>query len=282
MTPASIDIRPFEHPASGLVRTSTLYQPAEAAGSPRCVVVVVHGLFVDRTMPEIVRFCRGLAHAYDVVSVDMRGHGDAPGAFTWGREEHRDLADLVAFLRALYAGVGVVGFSFGGDVAIFSAALSKARLDGAIPDAICTVGAPAHLDLWRYRLRLEGSLRHVRMALRRRHRRFVPGWPHLRWRRAVDVVGGVSPVPLMILHGTSDWLVHPDQAAALFAAAGPPKELVMIEGALHAEFIIAQNPDLLLDPIQRFFGTWLSALSARSADPGGALPGDVSLRRDRS
>ena len=92
----------------------------------------------------------------------------------------------------------------------------------------------------------------------------------------MDVVAGVSPVPLMILHGTSDWLVHPDQAAALFAAAGPPKELVMIDGALHAEFIVAQDPDLLLAPIGRFFGVWLSA------GPGGAPSGDVSLTRGGS
>jgi pimeloyl-ACP methyl ester carboxylesterase len=276
MIPGSIDVRPFEHPSSGRVRTGTLYRSTATADSSRAAVIVVHGLFVDRTMPEIVEFCRRLAATCDVVSVDMRGHGEAPGAFTWGREEHRDLADLVAFLRALYGAVGVVGFSFGGDVAIFSAALSKDRHDDAVPDAICTVGAPAHLDLWRYRLRLRGSLRHLRMVLRRRRRRFVPGWPHLRWKRAVDVVAGVSPVPLMILHGTSDWLVHPDQAAELFAAAGPPRELVMIEGGLHAEFIVAQDPDLLLIPITRFFGVWLAP------DPGRASPGDVSLRREGS
>lgn len=239
-------------------------------------MVVVHGLFVDRRLHEIDLFCRRLAEGFDVISVDMRGHGDHPGAFTWGREEHKDLADLLAFLRALYPSVGVVGFSFGGDVAMFSAALSRHREDGARPDAICTVGAPAHLDLWRFRIRPLGWLRHLKMILRRKRGRFVPGWPHLRWNRAVDVVAGVSPVPLLILHGERDWLVHPDQARQLFEAARPPKELVFLPGGMHAEYIVAQDPDLLVNPVRLFLNRWL--LAPRTGSP----TGDVSLRREGS
>ena len=275
MSDATIHSRPFEYPASGQVRTGTLYHASDASSPPRSAVVVVHGLFVNSAMPEIDQFSRRVASRFDVVTIDMRGHGRAPGPFTWGRQEKDDLADLVVFLRALHPSVGVVGFSFGGDVAIFSAALSSRRQEGGLPDALCTVGSPAHLDLWAYRVRWCGWAHFKRILLRRRGR-FAPGWPHLRWRRAVDVVSGVSPAPLLILHGERDWLVHPRQGRQLYDAASQPKQLIMIPGVTHAEFIMDDAPELLVKPVLTFLEEHLSG-------PVPTSPADVevSLTRDR-
>ena len=115
------------------------------------------------------------------------------------------------------------------------------------------------------------------MILRRKRRKFAPGWPRLRWRRAVDMVGSLSPVPLLILHGERDWLVHPGQARQLYEAAGPPKELVILPGVAHAEYIMAQNPGLLVSTVREFFERELSG-----SDRELAAPGDVSLTRGRS
>jgi len=279
MSDAAIHSRPFEYPASGRVRTGTLFQSSRDGTAPRPAVVVVHGLFVNRSLPEIDLFCRRLAEAFDVVSVDMRGHGEGPGLFTWGREEQADLADLIRFLRALHPSIGVAGFSFGGDVAIFSVALARQRQDAVLPDAVCTIGAPAHLDLWRYRLRPLGWAAHVKMILRHGRRRFVPGWPRLRWRRAVDLVGAVSPIPLLIIHGEADWLVHPAQASQLYAAAGPPKDLILLPGLAHAEQMMAQDPDALVRPVMEFFTRALAGAAPVTA--GGGSP-EVSFTRDRS
>ena len=110
MPPETVVSRPFDYPAASRVRTGTLYESPEADGSGRFAVVVIHGLFAHRGLSEIELVCRRLAEDLDVVSVDLRGHGDAPGFFTWGREESRDLADLVSYLHLLYRGVGVLGF----------------------------------------------------------------------------------------------------------------------------------------------------------------------------
>jgi pimeloyl-ACP methyl ester carboxylesterase len=275
--PGAVLTRPFDYPASGQVRTGTLYQsglPEVSGGVARSIVVVVHGLFAHRGLREIDLFCRRLAGTFDLLAVDMRGHGKGQGVFTWGVGEHRDLADLIAFLRGLYPAVGVAGFSFGGCVAIFSAALARDRVDGARPDALCTIGTPAHLNLLRLGFNPVLLLAHLGMLLRRRRVRFVPGRPRLGWRRAVDLVAAVSPVPLLILHGTRDWLVNSDHARQLYEAAGPPRKLLMIEGGAHAEYMIAQDPELLAPLVAGFF--------AASLQGGSAPAAEVSLRRDRS
>jgi fermentation-respiration switch protein FrsA (DUF1100 family) len=188
--------------------------------------------------------------------------------------EQRDLADLIVFLKVLHPAVGVVGFSFGGCVAIFAAALARDRSDGARPDAICTIGAPAHLSLPGLRFRPALFVRHIGMLLRRRRGRFVPGWPRLGWKRAVDLVGAVSPAPLLILHGTHDWLVHPDHARQLYEAARPPRRIVLIEGGAHAEYLIAQDPRMIVEPVIEFFAASLQQSPAPAAG--------ISFRRDRS
>jgi pimeloyl-ACP methyl ester carboxylesterase len=187
--------------------------------------------------------------------------------------EHRDLADLIAYLRCLHPAVGVVGFSFGGCVAIFAAALAGGRSDGARPDAICTVGTPAHMDLLGLGFRPVLFARHIGMVLRRRRGRFVPGRPRLGWKRAVDLVGAVS-APLLILHGTRDWLVDPDHARQLYEAARPPRQIVLIEGGAHAEYLITQDLQRIAGPVTGFFAAGLQQRPA----PGAG----ISFTRDRS
>jgi fermentation-respiration switch protein FrsA (DUF1100 family) len=50
---------------------------------------------------------------------------------------------------------------------------------------------------------------------------------------AMDFVSGVSPIPLLLVHGAEDELVPVKQAQALFDAAGEPKGLVMLPCAEH-------------------------------------------------
>lgn len=269
--------RDFDYPAGGRVRTGTFYSKDSHVGpNSRSCVVVVHGLTASRRLPEIDRFCEILASRFDVVAIDMRGHGDSTDRFTWGREEHQDLAELVRFLRPLHPAIGVVGFSIGGFIAIASAALVAQGMESGRPDAICTVSAPAHLEFWRYRFGLRGSVDHMSMLFRRRRRGLRPGWPGLRWARADRLATRVSPVPLLVVHGDRDWLVHPGQGRAIYEAARDPRELVMIPDGLHAEYIVAQDPELLARPSIAFFERTLGGVPSERSAP------EISLTRDRS
>jgi fermentation-respiration switch protein FrsA (DUF1100 family) len=76
-----------------------------------------------------------------------------------------------------------------------------------------------------------------------------------RGRRATlgNVVGRIAPVPLLIAHGTADWLIPASHARTLIARAGDPKELFLLEGALHAENILVDDPEPLIRRLAVFF-----------------------------
>ena len=76
----------------------------------------------------------------------------------------------------------------------------------------------------------------------------VPAWPFQKlvvWLAArfsganmhdlpvLDSVSAVAPRPLLLTHGTDDRMVSPQDAEALYAQAGEPKELWMVPGAGH-------------------------------------------------
>ena len=64
----------------------------------------------------------------------------------------------------------------------------------------------------------------------------------------VEVVGKIAPTPLLIVHGRDDHYFGIDHAQALYAAAGQPSELWLVDGFGHAE--AGASPELL-DPHRR-------------------------------
>jgi pimeloyl-ACP methyl ester carboxylesterase len=182
----------------------------------------------------------------DVVTLDVRGHGDSDGCFSGGFREPVDLAALSMELRGTYERVSGVGFSFGG----YHVAAAAARYRAF--DSVALVAAPSNFRLWDPRLLSGGLVRGIRVVLRRRRaaRLSFNAFRH----RPPDLLGiieQVAPTPLLIVHGTSDWLVPSNHARALYLAAAQPKSLLLIEGARHAESVVTDRVELLLGGITK-------------------------------
>jgi fermentation-respiration switch protein FrsA (DUF1100 family) len=186
-----------------------------------------------------------------VATLDIRGHGDSEGAFTWGVREPEDVAAVAATLRQAYARVGGLGFSFGGHHVGLAAALHRAF------DAVALVAAPRNLFLLDHNFLTGGLLRSAPLILRRRRRLTRLALPRRAPAALVRVVDRIAPVPLLVAHGTADWLIPPRHARELFARAGEPKSLLMIERALHAENILVDEPEPLLSALAGFFDSRL-------------------------
>jgi pimeloyl-ACP methyl ester carboxylesterase len=223
--------------------------------------VVCHGFSGTHTKPWQAKVARGLAKHAGVVAFDFRGHGASGGVSTLGELEVLDVDAAVRWARDLgYARVVTCGWSMGGSCVIRHAAL----LGGV--DAVVSVSATS-----RWRVRDTKPMRRLHWIVERRTGRLV-GRTLLRTRLAsrwhdepespVEVVGRISPTPLLLVHGDRDSYFTLEHPEALYAAANDPKELWLVPGFAHAESGVTPE---LLDRIGRH-------LPALLRDPAEARP----------
>jgi fermentation-respiration switch protein FrsA (DUF1100 family) len=216
------------------------------------VVLVVPGIFIHRESVEHRRLAERLEQVADVVTMDVRGHGDSGGKFTFGLKEPQDVAALAKRLRNEYRRVGGLGFSFGGFHTGVAAALHHPY------DAVAMVAAPQSLFILDHNFLTHGLVRSVPLALARQRRATRLSLADF-GRRPVPLrlVERIAPTPLLIVHGSDDWLIPAKHAHALYARAREPKTLLLLPGALHAENILADDPEPLLEPLASFFDKYL-------------------------
>ena len=209
----------------------------------RLAVVVAHGFTGSIDKPALRAVTAALSRHAGVVVFDFRGHGRSTGHSTLGDLEVLDLQAAVEAARGLgYHQVVTCGWSMGGSVV-----LRHAALVGGV-DAVVSVSA---VSRWYYRDTV--AMRRVHWAIETRlgrlvSRRFLgtrissTGWPEVP-ESPVEVVGRIAPIPLLLVHGDSDHYFPVEHPEALYAAAGEPKELWLLEGFGHAES--AATPEML-------------------------------------
>lgn len=217
------------------------------SGSERAILVVP-GILMHREAPEHRLLAERLSRAADVITLDVRGHGDSGGAFCWGRREHEDVAAFAGSLRGQYRRLGGLGFSFGGFHVVVAAATAKPF------DAVACVGAPADLFVLDHNPLGRRLLRTLPWIVGRRRRFAWLGAPGLRRPSPARLVGAIAPIPFLVVHGTDDWLISARHARRLHDAAGEPRSLHLVRGGLHAEAMLASDPEALLAPLEEFFG----------------------------
>jgi pimeloyl-ACP methyl ester carboxylesterase len=201
-------------------------------GAGRAVVLVFHGFGRDHT--RAWRYGAFLHRAgYDVVTIDFRSSrqkGRKPT--TLGHYEIEDARATLAWIEACpeFAGleVAVFGESLGGSVALLTAA-EHPRVSAVIADCAFANG----------RLALEESCeRWARLPRRPTADLLVSMLRTVTGRdpTAIDVVAAAERLgerPVLFIHGTADDRLSPDQARALWRAAGSKDPLWIIERSGH-------------------------------------------------
>lgn len=185
----------------------------------------------------------------NVLLFDFRGRGDSDVApLSLVHKELPDARAAIAYVRERMpnAEIGVIGYSMGATLAILVAA--------ADPEVKAVVADAPFASI-------RDVLTHVYQR-RRLPPRFLLELSDVinRWRygyqfeavRPLDVVDAIAPRPLLIIHGAADALIPPEQGERLYAAAGEPKELWIVENAIHcgAYFLDRQA---YVERVARFF-----------------------------
>lgn len=204
------------------VRLHALFLPATA--SPRGAVLFLHGN--AENLSSHVRAVTTLpAAGYTVLVPDYRGFGQSAGRADVAGS-HADAAAALAWLRHHHPDLPLVvyGQSLGASVAIRLVADAEDR--SGIRAVVADSGFASYRGLAREKLAsawLTWPLQWLAIPLI--SDRFA----------AVDRVGALAPIPLLLIHGERDPVVPVSHAEALYRAAAPPRTLWRIPEAGHID-----------------------------------------------
>lgn len=220
----------------------------------RATVIVLHGLGDNRsTILPVAALL--VEDGFGALVYDARNHGDSDGAVTTlGLNEVRDVAAALSFLQAQdlvgpEAPIGIVGHSMGGATAL--------RATARIPAIACVTAISAYATL-------EDNINEAVQRLAG-----LPPFPFgqlivsfgeqeanasLYDVRPIDDLAAITPRPVLFIHGTDDPLILVRNSERMYEAAQEPKELLIIEGAVHGDIIRHPPPEMAAALIEFYEG----------------------------
>jgi pimeloyl-ACP methyl ester carboxylesterase len=244
----------------------SLVEPRGKDKTPRGTILVLHGVF-DRSA-VMLPAARALAEAgYRAVLADLRGRGRSTGKYlTFGLQEAKDLKQVVDELekRGLLAGsLGVYGISYGGTTSIHLAAIDRrVRAVVAVEPFATAREVVPHFGrvmvpglgwifsdaTYQESLNEAGRIAH-----------FDPD--------EADAVKAIrrTTAPVLLVHGTNDWVVPHQQSEKLHAAAKDHSQLVSVPSMGHIALYIDPGKQVA-KRARDWFDRWLSAEKKTAMD----------------
>ncbi len=244
--------------------------PAQSAHAP--AIVYAHGAGRDlRSGLSIVPALHRAGYHALLFSYRDCGHSDRHGrGLTYGHGESEDVDSAVRFLLQVKGvrEIGVIGYSVGATSALWSA--TRNPQIGAIvavapfkPAEIWAANRPALLP---------------RSALAWMQR--VVEWRKGISLEAIDLtrlIPRIAPRPILLIHGSHDERIPLSQVQELFAAAGKPKALWVIQGETHGS-IRSHGLEMYLTDVIAFF----DRAFVQASQGAGRAEVAVDHRRDAS
>jgi uncharacterized protein len=211
---------------------STIHGWLSRAPARGGVILLLPGVRANRL--SMVRRAEFLRQAgYSTLLIDFQGTGESEGeAITFGWRERLDVLAAVDYLKARSPDqrVGVIGVSLGGAATLL--ATPPLELDAAVFEAVYPSIDRAVINRLSMRVGPLARLTAPLLLLQMRARIGV-GAPEL---RPVDHIGKLR-CPVLIVAGTLDRHTTVDDTQVLFAAASQPKDLWLIPGAAHLDYL---------------------------------------------
>jgi acylglycerol lipase len=266
-TAAPIASRPPQmsrlHTADGLELASYRWPAGEGAAPPRATVALVHGL-AEHAGRYAALAARLNAADIELMSIDLRGHGQSPGKRVWVDrfDDYLDDADaLVAAAARNDAPLFLMGHSMGGAIAALYAierAPARGRTFAGLVLSSPALAPGRDVPRWmlavsRFISRVLPTFPAIRIdaALLSRdpavvaanradplvHHGPVPartGAEILDAMARIERGRAALRVPVLVYHGTEDKLTEPDGSRAFGAHVGSPdRTLTLYEGNYH-------------------------------------------------
>ena len=229
-------IREITLEVDGLNIAGWLYLPAGKMPYP--TVCVCHG--IPARIPEPGE--RGYAllaeqicsHSFAVLLFNFRGTGTSGGNLDilgWTRDLKAAIDYLVTLPEVDKSRLALLGFSGGAAVSVYAAAQDK-RVSSVVACA-----CPAEFTLFTKTDEVQSLIKHFRSIGVIRDSDFPPSaqeWLNgFKLVSPINYMAGISPRPLLLVHGSRDEIVAVSDAYKLYEHAGEPKQMVIVDGAGH-------------------------------------------------
>jgi uncharacterized protein len=197
---------------------------------------------------------------FNVLLFNWRAHGNSEGeVVTLGFNERYDLIAAVEFAKAQgAAGIGMLGFSLGGAVAITTAAvyedINAVVADSPFVTVLSAVAGGLIERGWGEGVSYLVARLLLSTACLRTQLNLFEGDP-ARW------IKRVAPCPLLLIFGEQDVIAPRAEVDLLWTRAGDPKEIWRVPEAAHRTIQI-QQPEEYRRRIVAFFHLYLPATGA--------------------
>jgi uncharacterized protein len=232
----SLDTFPDLHPERIQVRSAdNILLDGRFFHGDRPALIILASGYGD-TQDQMLQIAEFLHHAgFSVLTYNSRARIPSGGKYvTLGALEQKDVISVVDYAARRSDvdanRIGILGISMGGASAILAAAKDK-RIravvdDSGFSDAPRVIAASfehfIHLPAFPF-APITVAIADLRAGI------------NANQVRPVDVIGQISPRPLLIIHEQGDAVVPPDNSMRNFAAAGEPKQIWWVPGASHAQ-----------------------------------------------
>ncbi len=212
-----------------------LYLPGRGERTPYPAVCVCHGIPSgnppdpsDGGYPLLAeRICN---EGFAVLIFNFRGTGNSGGNIDmagWTRDLKAAIDYLCALSEIDKPRLSLLGFSGGAAVSVYAASQDK-RVS-----AVIACACPAEFNFSDPlpiidRFRSIGAIRDSNFP--QSAEEWINGF---RLVSPVEAAAGIAPRPLLLVHGNRDEVVNVSQAYKLYAGAGEPKQIIVVDGAGH-------------------------------------------------
>jgi fermentation-respiration switch protein FrsA (DUF1100 family) len=231
-----MELKPVTLEVDGINISGQLYLPG--GDGPYPTVCACHGIpagIPDPADRGYATLAEKIApHGFAVLIFNFRGAGasggnlDMPG---WARDLKAVIDYLCVLPQVDNSRLSLLGFSAGAAVSVYAAAGDR-RVS-----AVVACACPAEFNIFVKGDNPRSLIDHFRSIGAIRDDDFpasAKGWLNgFELVKPIDCIDRISPRPLLLVHGSRDETVDVSHARRLYAKAGEPKQLAIVEGAGH-------------------------------------------------
>ncbi len=245
-----MELKPVTLEVDGINIAGQLYLPGSDMSYP--TVCACHGIPAgipdpaDRGYASLAK--KISPHGFAVLIFNFRGAGASGGNLDmlgWTRDLEAVIDYLCALPQVDNSCLSLLGFSGGAAVSVYAAAQDK-RVS-----AVVACACPAEFNIFVKGDNPRSLIDHFHSIGALRDEAFPPSpqkWLNgFELVRPIDCIAQISPRPLLLVHGSQDETVNVSHARRLYAQAGEPKQLAIVEGAGHRLRHSDQAMDIVID-----------------------------------